>query len=317
MKMPSDRREAAAAWLAAQRRVVMSIEERAAFEAWREDPENLKALNAMQALWDDMAILKGEAPPLAIPVRRVADRRRPAALAAAAGLIVVSLGALSLYASGPLAFARSATTGIGEQKSTTLPDGSVVSLNVATRLEYRMHPDSRDVRLREGQALFVVEKDKTRPFLVRAGDYEVRAVGTAFDVQVRNGDTQVAVQEGVVAVVSLRGSRAGQEVARLKAGEKVDLRGTTAPAAAQPQIQTVAVQDVAEWRLRTLAYADAPLSEVVSDLNRYFPDPIVIGDPSIADRRVTLRLQISDRSTTLKTLDALLGEDIEAGPVAR
>lgn len=309
MKIPTDRQEAAAVWFAAQRRSVMSIEERAAFDAWRADPQNLAALNAMHELWGEMSALKGASIPIKAPARTGRRIAIGAGLAACLG-VVVSVG---LWAAQPLAFAESARTQIGEQKSQTLPDGSVVNLNVATRIDYRMHARSREVRLDEGQALFVVKKDKERPFRVHAGDYEIRAVGTAFDVRRRDGDTQVAVQEGVVLVTRVKGPQPGAVVAWLKAGEKLDLR-EVAPSAgvSVANVQPVAVQSVAEWRLRTVAYEDATVAEVVEDLNRFFPQPIAIQDPALAARRVTIRLQVADRETTLKTLNALLNADVTA-----
>ena len=48
MRLSTDRREAAAAWFAAQRRAVMSVEERAAFDDWRADPNLIKTLSYNQ-----------------------------------------------------------------------------------------------------------------------------------------------------------------------------------------------------------------------------------------------------------------------------
>lgn len=308
MKLSVDRREAAAAWFAVQRRAVMSIEEREAFDAWRVDPQNLAALNAMHELWGEMAALKAVQPAL----RTRSLRRRRIAVGSAAGIAVAAAGLLMVTAMQPMAYAQSASTAIGEQRSRTLPDGSVVNLNVATRIDYKMQGDRRNVRLREGQALFVVHKDRDRPFLVTAGDYEVRAVGTAFDVRLRDGATEIAVQEGVVLVTALKGPRAGQPIARLKAGQKLELPATPA-AAVSPTPEPIAIQSVAEWRLRTVSYEDASLAEVVADLNRFFPQPIEIADPTLGRRRITIRLQVEDRESTLRTLNALLGASVEDG----
>lgn len=80
MKLSVERREAAAAWFAVQRRAVMSIEEREAFDGWRVDPQNLAALNAMHELWGEMAALKAVRPVLHT---RSLQRRRIAVGAAA------------------------------------------------------------------------------------------------------------------------------------------------------------------------------------------------------------------------------------------
>jgi transmembrane sensor len=305
MKLSSDRQAAAADWFAKQRRVVMSIEERAEFDAWCADPENLIALNAMHELWGEMAALKGVRPALKVHMPR---RRAIGAVAASVAVVVTGLVAFSVLQ--PFAFAQTERTAIGEQSTRTLPDGSVVNLNVVTRIDYKMEPNRRDVRLSEGQALFVVHKDKSRPFYVRAGDYEIRAVGTAFDVRLRDGQAQVSVQEGVVSVTAIKGDRAGKVIARLAAGQKLQLPAE-AGAVASPTPVAIPIQSVAEWRLRTVSYEDASVSEVVEDLNRFFERPIEIADPILAQRRVTIRLQVADREDTLKTLSALLGAQVE------
>lgn len=309
MTVPADRREVAAAWFAAQRRAVMSIEERAAFDAWRDDPQNLAALNAMHELWGEMAAIKDVHSSVLRPLRR----RRTPLVAASIGLAaaaVIAVVFVSVYE--PFAFAQSERTAVGEQRTETLPDGSVVNLNVVTRLDYTMATDKRRVRMQEGQALFVVHRDKARPFIVEAGDYEVRAVGTAFDVRLRDGKTEIAVQEGTVSVKALRGRHAGEEIATLAVGQKLQLPAAI-DVSAKPKPETVAVQSVAEWRLRTVSYEDTSVAEVVADLNRFFPRPVEVKDPALAARRTTLRLQVDDRENTLKTLGALLGARIERG----
>ena len=94
------------------------------------------------------------------------------------------------------------TTDIGERRSLTLADGSTVDLNARSRIRIEFSGTERRVELLDGQALFQVSKDKTRPFIVRSGDATVRAVGTQFDVYRKAGGTTVTVLEGRVAVYS-------------------------------------------------------------------------------------------------------------------
>ena len=191
-----------------------------------------------------------------------------------------------------------------------LPDGSVLGLNVVTRASYIVTPKKREVRLAEGEAVFFVRKDSSRPFVVRAGDYEIRAIGTAFNVRCRDGLVDVAVIDGSVLVRALSGPRAGQDIASLPAGERLRL-GDAQALAAPPQPTPVAAQNVAEWRLRILGYEDASVATVVDDLNRFYERPVEIADPVLARRRVTLRLQVEDRDRTLRILSDLVGADIE------
>lgn len=108
------------------------------------------------------------------------------------------------------------STAIGEQRSVTLADGSTLDLNARSRIRVRYSDQARNVDLLEGQALFRVAKDTTRPFIVRSDGTNVRAVGTQFDVYRRKSGTTVTVLEGRVAVLPA-GRRAGDSAAEQSA----------------------------------------------------------------------------------------------------
>ena len=82
----------------------------------------------------------------------------------------------------------------------TLEDGSRIELNARSRLRVTYSKSLRTVELYDGQALFQVAKDASRPFLVKSGEATVRAVGTQFDVYRKDDHTTVTVLEGRVAV---------------------------------------------------------------------------------------------------------------------
>jgi transmembrane sensor len=92
-------------------------------------------------------------------------------------------------------------TSVGEQRSLALSDGSTVQLNSLSRIRVRYTAHERTVDLIEGQALFHVAKDLTRPFVVCSGQTRVRAIGTQFDVYRKADDTVVTVVEGRVAIL--------------------------------------------------------------------------------------------------------------------
>lgn len=96
------------------------------------------------------------------------------------------------------------TTDAAEQRTVTLEDGSRIELNARSRVRVSYSSSARRVELLDGQALFQVAKDATRPFLVDSGDATIRAVGTQFDVYRKDEDTTVTVVEGRVAVYAPR-----------------------------------------------------------------------------------------------------------------
>ena len=80
MRLDEQTREEAAAWFSALRRGPMSIDERAAFDAWRADPVHQAALNHMHELWGEVSAIK-ELGVTVPPARPVVRRFAPAAAA--------------------------------------------------------------------------------------------------------------------------------------------------------------------------------------------------------------------------------------------
>ncbi len=71
----------------------------------------------------------------------------------------------------------------GQMVKITLPDGTKVWLNSKTKLQYSLAYGSaiRYVKL-DGEAYFEVAHDKKHPFIVSTSHYDVKALGTAFNV---------------------------------------------------------------------------------------------------------------------------------------
>ncbi|MCP6755955.1 FecR domain-containing protein, partial [Klebsiella pneumoniae] len=88
---------------------------------------------------------------------------------------------------------RTYTTARGELRSVELADGSVVHINTQSRIDVNLSPRAREVRLVGGEALFKVQRDTTRPFLVYSGNAVIQAIGTQFNVRLQQTDTTVSV----------------------------------------------------------------------------------------------------------------------------
>lgn len=87
----------------------------------------------------------------------------------------------------------------------TLTDGTVIALNQQTSIQVAQGYNQRERRLRlNGTAHFAVYPDPKRPFVVEADQVEVKAVGTAFNVETRaaEGKVLVFVTEGKVAMTT-------------------------------------------------------------------------------------------------------------------
>jgi transmembrane sensor len=296
-KAKPGRQDQAAAWFAAERAGLMLAEQRAEFDAWRADPRNEAALAAMRDLWDDMAVLKTKTSP--------APAKRRIVLPVAAALILIVLG--GAFAARMIRFNdASIQTIAGQQKTQSTPDGSVIAVNVASSVSYRITAASRVVRLKDGEAAFMVKPDPARPFVVRVGDYEVRAVGTAFNVKQRSGAIQIAVSEGKVQICRLGQDGLPMELTSLSAGQLVRFPAKYSEAGFTATPREVAPGQVAEWRMRIVTYEDASVRDVLADFNRYFSKKLLIQQPELLGRRVTIRLKVDDREQAIETLAGLL-----------
>lgn len=210
--------------------------------------------------------------------RRIRALRWPwvAAVAASAAITVAVLfGALPLLRE---VLWHEYATSVGEQRSVALLDGSVISLNARSRVRVEFSTGVRDVYLDDGQALFSVAHDGTRPFRVHAGTNVVQAIGTKFDVHRVAGRVDVAVLEGRVQVASdgdqLSGAAAVQRAStrtQLTEGESLSI-STGGTISAPTRID---IQDIGAWRQRRLVFRDRPLAEIVEEFQRYNRTPLI------------------------------------------
>src|SRR6266853_5244249 len=126
---------------------------------------------------------------------------RPRTFAIAASLLTALAGA-SLLTWFHFYNAPTYVTEPGEQRTIRLADGSTVEMDSRSRVRLEFTDAERTVELVDGQALFRVAKNPSRPFIVVSGDARVRAVGTQFDVYKKRDGTTVTVIEGRVAVLA-------------------------------------------------------------------------------------------------------------------
>ncbi|MPT47152.1 MAG: transcriptional regulator [Sphingobium sp.] len=169
-------------------------------------------------------------------------------------------------------------TSVGQMRTITLSDGSVIRLNTNSAVEVALRPDRRLIRLLKGEARFDVAKDKKRPFLVQAGSTTVRAVGTAFNVRLKPELTELTVIEGVVSVGDgVSSSR------KLSAGRAAAIRGG---AIAVTPIEPGGINQRMAWEGGKIELDGATLAQAVEEFNRYRKVPLVIADPAISGLRI-------------------------------
>jgi transmembrane sensor len=238
------------------------------------------------------------------PVPLVVRRANPLWRIAAAILLVAGLGATwTLFrtrtpSASPLM--REAFALDGQRTTVTLRDGTRISLNGGSRLQYASDfgERHRDVFL-EGEGYFEVVHDDRRPFRVHAGAGIAEDVGTKFTVRAYASDTvmHVAVSEGIVAI--------GQESAtvRVNAGEL----GVLTRSGLTMVSRVASLDKYIAWTTGTLVFESVSLAAAARQIERWYGVKVVIPDSALARRPVTARFRGESVTQVLDALAAALG----------
>lgn len=197
-------------------------------------------------------------------------------------------------------------TSIGEQRMFELADRSRVFLDAGTRLSVRISADRRRIQLTEGQAQFVVAKDK-RPFQVEAGNSSIVALGTQFTVEYFDGHLNVAMLEGKVAVSSTAAENGSQTV-ELVQGQGLRI-GPEGHASFMPAEE---VASASAWRQGKIIFQSETLDRAVRRMNRYSKLQLRIEDPQLADLRISGVFNIGDSAEFAAAVSAYLPVSVDS-----
>lgn len=291
--------------------IPLASNEADALREWLErSPAHGRELKRISSFWDNANILTQLAVPLNKPhphtgkgfMRRVAGlfpRYGTDALTIAVLLCVTIVFMSWLLPQSQTADKGIYATDIGRQKTVTLADGSTVQLNTDSLVQVDYNSELRRIRLLRGEVHFVVSRDTGRPFEVYADGNMVRAIGTAFSVQLLDDDVRVTVGHGKVELVSLGHVRAGNETLQseekilgsLERGQSTTFRNT------RGNLRILNRDELARqlsWRQGFLSFSGEPLSSVISQINRYTPKTIEIADPELRSLPVGGRFKVDE-----------------------
>ncbi|BAK67185.1 conserved hypothetical membrane protein [Sphingobium sp. SYK-6] len=286
MHAPHDPIDAAAQWYALLLQGRLTAEEGAAFDRWlAAAPANLEAFTRVSETWDELeerpeAMAPAEPAPAepAPEVRRI-DRRWFLGGGAVAAMALAASLALVMIPSGVSPTAPvDLRTAAGERRVTTLPDGSVVTLDGDSRVLVRDTSQSRALELAGGRALFAVRSDKARPFVVAASGISVTATGTLFSVERLDDQIQVELYEGGVIVRS----PAHRFEQALKPGTRLVIHGDGRPALMERLLDDRS----RAWVTGEVVLVDETLAIAVQRVNRMATRQIEV-DPAVASFKVS------------------------------
>jgi len=207
-------------------------------------------------------------------------------------------------------------TGYGQQRRLVLPDGSRVVLNANSTLETSATwgpKTGREVWLR-GEAYFSVahkaapsvQNIATAPaplkFVVHTGSLDVSVLGTKFNVNSRDGSTQVVLDEGKVQLTA-----AGQPAHLMKPGELVEF----APTRAAYTTRNVNTTHYTAWQAHRYVFDDTPLPEIARLLKNNYGYQVIVQDKALLSKKLTGEINTRNPDVLLYALSRSFNIRIE------
>lgn len=190
-------------------------------------------------------------------------------------------------------------TSYGETKEIRLADGTSVTLNSCSRLQYPLEfqGDTRQVRL-SGEAFFAVARNEDAPFIVSCSGMAITVLGTEFDVKAYESDmtAAVSVQSGKVRV------ELNDAVMNLHADQQLTYDNRTHDFDRSSENRLVAA-----WRNGELTFNRSHMADVAAELERTFNCRITFRDGVIPDNRITGTHRRSDLDDVLRSLEYISG----------
>lgn len=192
--------------------------------------------------------------------------------------IVVSLG---------IAF-EEVCTGNGEVHTITLDDNTKVWLNANTTLRYpkTFNKSERHVELVEGEAFFDVTHNKDLPFIVTSKGYDIRVLGTKFNVLAYPGtDFKTSLVEGSIEVAPV---------------EKKEKAIRIVPNQIAQVVNGKLISDKLEntdellWKDGILVFKNIPFSEIATKFESYYGIKISVDNEDITYRKFSGKFRRDD-----------------------
>lgn len=198
-------------------------------------------------------------------------------------------------------------TAYGEIQLLELPDGSHVNLHANSTLRFDQEweeGEDRKVEL-EGEAYFEVEKKPSThaKFTVYTPDLNIEVLGTEFNVNSRNEQTQVVLNEGKI---NLKLSNHEQDSILMKPGDLVAF----SRAKQTLEVKQVNPTVLTSWKEGIQLFEKAPLLDVLKKMEEIYGIAIELRNKELVQRHLTIGIPVQNLQIAFESLENILGTTV-------
>jgi len=198
-----------------------------------------------------------------------------------------------------------------------LSDGSEIDMKEGAAIKIAYSKEQRLVEVLSGETHFTVAKDPSRPFVVKADQTEVRAIGTAFNVRLDSDSVEVLVTEGRVRFQGKPAAR-GQEgddlimpvfSQDLPSGHLsiVSLQEEAPSMPVVKRLEKEEVRRVMAWKHELLDFDGVPLEEAIVEFNRRNSAELVIKSQELRSLPVIASIRSNNVEGFVRLLELTAG----------
>ena len=198
------------------------------------------------------------------------------------------------------------STNYGEQIEYTLPDQSMVKLNSNSSISFRQNwgdKKNRKVWLK-GEAYFQVRKnlEVNQKFQVLTKDLKVEVLGTTFNVNVRDDETTVFLEEGKINLILEN----REEDLGMIPGEIVAYSRQTK----SPEKKEVVKEIPASWRNGTVEFRESSLKEILQRLSEIYGLEVTYESRTHLNRKFQISIPIEELDVAFEVLKEVTQLDL-------
>ena len=192
----------------------------------------------------------------------------------------------------------------GERIQIMFQDGTKVYINSDSKLRYpkKFALNTREVYL-EGEAYFVVAKNKNRPFIVNLSGPAIHVLGTSFNVSAYKDESMIetTLVEGSVKLNVVSGGKRMTQM--LKPNEKAEYQ----KGAGKIKVFDVNTEYDTAWKNGEIIFRNHPMDKVLKTLERHYHVVFEVKDNEILKSIITARFKDEQLPQVLEYLKLASG----------